>query len=52
MPEVRPVEATKEALFEGSCIEFLPEPEGCEKGVFGATGTPETAIHLLAGGGT
>ena len=52
MSEVRPVEATEEALFEGSCTEFLPKTEGHEKGVFGAAGTPETAVHLLAGGGT
>jgi len=52
MSEVCPVEATEEALFEGSCTEFLPKIEGCEKGVFGAAGTPETVVHLLAGGGT
>jgi hypothetical protein len=50
MLEVRPVEATEEALFEGSCIEFLPEPEGCEKGIFGAIGTLETVVHLLPSG--
>jgi hypothetical protein len=50
MAEVHPVEATTEALFDGSCKELL-EPKSREKGVFGAAGTPEAAIRLLAGGG-
>ena len=33
MPEVRPIEAMEDALFEGSCTEFLPNPEGWEEGV-------------------
>jgi hypothetical protein len=31
MQGVRPIEATKEALFKGSYTEFLPEPKGHEE---------------------
>jgi hypothetical protein len=44
MPEVRPVEAIEDALFEGSCTEFLTKPEG--------HGKDDLTLSLLAGGGT
>ena len=47
MPEVRPVEATDEALWVGTCKEFLPESVGR----FGAVGTPLAAGRLPTGGG-
>lgn len=48
MPEVRPVDATEEALLEGPCkTEFLPEPEGRVVTGFGAV----AACCLLAGEG-
>jgi hypothetical protein len=40
------MEAMEDALFEGSCIEFLPKTEGREEDNF----TPD--LSLLAGGGT
>ena len=45
MPEVRPVDATDEALLVGTCKEFLP------KSVLGVAETPEAVGRLLAGGG-
>ena len=47
MPEVRPVDATDEELFTGTCAEFLPKSEDR----VGAAATPEAAGRLLAGGG-
>jgi hypothetical protein len=47
MPEVRPVDATDDKLFAGTCAEFLPESEDS----VGAAATPEAAGHLLASGG-
>ena len=51
MSEVRPVDATDEALLAGSCKEFLPESEGCAGGALGVAVTLEAAGHLLASGG-
>ena len=51
MPEVRPVDATDEALLVGTCKEFLPESEGRAGGAFGVAVTLEAAGRLLAGGG-
>jgi hypothetical protein len=43
---VRPVDATDDELFAGTCAEFLPE----SKDYVGAAATPEAAGHLLASG--
>ena len=51
MPEVRPVDATDEALLAGTCKEFLPKFEGHAGGALGVAVTPEAAGRLLAGGG-
>ena len=51
MPEVRPVDATDEALLVGTCKEFLPESEGHAGGALGVAVTPEAVGCLLAGGG-
>ena len=51
MPEVRPVDATDEALLVGTCKEFLPKSEGRVGGALGVAETPEAVGHLLAGGG-
>ena len=51
MPEVRPIDATDEALLVGTCKELLPESEGCAGGALGVAVTPEAAGRLLAGGG-
>ena len=51
MPEVRPVDATDEALLVGTCKEFLPESEGLAGGALGVVETPEVVGRLLAGGG-
>jgi hypothetical protein len=47
MPEVRPIDATDDELFAGTCAEFLPESEDR----VGAAATPEAAGCLLASGG-
>jgi hypothetical protein len=47
MPEVRPIDATDDELFAGSCVEFLPESEDR----VGAAATPKAAGRLLASGG-
>ena len=47
MPEMRPVDATDDELFAGTCAEFLPESEDRA----GTAATPEAAGRLLAGGG-
>ena len=52
MPEVRPVDATDEALLAGTCKEFLPESKGRAGGALGVAVTLEAAGRLLAGGGT
>jgi hypothetical protein len=46
MPEVRPVEATDEELWAGTCKEFLLESAACVEGLFGAAGTPLVASRL------
>ena len=51
MPEVRPIDATDEALLVGTCKEFLPKSEGRAGGALGVAVTPEAAGRLLAGGG-
>ena len=51
MPEVRPIDATDEALLAGTCKEFLPESEGRAGGALGVAETLEATGHLLAGGG-
>ena len=51
MPEVRPVDATDEALLVGTCKEFLPKSKGRVGGALGVAVTPEAADCLLAGGG-
>ena len=51
MPEVRPVDATDEALLVGTCKEFLPKSEGRAEGALGVAETPEVVGRLLAGGG-
>ena len=51
MPEVRPVDATDEALLAGTCKEFLPESEGRAGGALGVAETPEAVGRLLVGGG-
>ena len=51
MPEVRPVDATDEALLVGTCKEFLPEFEGRTGGALGLVVTPEATGRLLVGGG-
>ena len=51
MPEVRPVDATDEALLAGTCKEFLPEFEGRAGGALGVAVTLEAAGRLFAGGG-
>ena len=51
MPEVRPVDATDEALLVGTCKEFLPKSEGCAGGALGVAVTPEAAGRFLTGGG-
>ena len=51
MPEVRPVDATDEALLAGTCKEFLPKSEGHAGGALGVAVTPEVVGCLLAGGG-
>ena len=50
MPEVRPVDATDEALLEGTYKEFLPESEGRARGALGVAKTLEAVGHLLVGG--
>ena len=52
MPEVRPVDAMDEALFVGTCKEFLPKSEGHAGGALGVAETPEAIGRLLAGGDT
>jgi hypothetical protein len=47
MPEVRPVDATDDELFAGTCAEFLPKSEDR----VGTAAIPEAAGRLLAGGG-
>jgi hypothetical protein len=47
MPEVRPVDATDDELFTGTCVEFLPESEDR----VGAAATLKAAGRLLASGG-
>jgi hypothetical protein len=47
MPEVRPVDATDDELFAGTCAEFLPKSEDR----VGTAAILETAGGLLAGGG-
>jgi hypothetical protein len=44
---VRPVDATDDELFAGTCAEILPESED----YVGAAVTPEAAGRLLASGG-
>ena len=51
MPEVRPVDATDEALLIGTCKEFLPKSEGRAGGALGVVETLEAVGRLLAGGG-
>ena len=51
MPEVRPVDATDEALLVGTCKEFLPKSEGRVGGALGVVETPEAVGRLLTGGG-
>ena len=51
MPEVRPVDATDEALLAGTCKEFLPKSEGHVGGALGVAVTPEAAGRLPTGGG-
>ena len=51
MPEVRPIDATDEALLAGTCKEFLPKSEGRVGGALGVAVNPEVAGRLLAGGG-
>ena len=51
MPEVRPIDATDEALLVGICKEFLPKFEGRAGGALGVAETPEAVGRLLAGGG-
>jgi len=48
---MHPVEATEVALCAGTCKEFLPETEGHAGDGFGGVETPESACHVLAGGG-
>ena len=40
---MHPVDATDEALFVGTCKEFLPESEGRAEGTLGTAVTPEAA---------
>ena len=51
MPEVRPIDATDEALLVGTCKEFLPESKGRVGGALGVAETLEAIGRLLAGGG-
>ena len=51
MPEVRPIDATDEALLVGTYKEFLPESEGRAGGALGVAVTPEVVGRLLTGGG-
>ena len=51
MPEVRPIDATDEALLAGTYKEFLPESEGHSGGALCVAVTPEATGRLLAGGG-
>ena len=51
MPKVCPIDATDEALLEGTCKEFLPKSEGHVGGALGVAETPRAVGHLLAGGG-
>ena len=51
MPEVRPVDATDEALLVGTCKEFLPQSKGRAGGALGVAVTSKAAGRLLAGGG-
>ena len=51
MPEVRPIDATDEALLAGTCKEILPESEGRAGGALGVAVTQEAVGRLLAGGG-
>ena len=51
MPEVRPVDATDEALLVGTCKDFLSESEGHAGGALGVAVTLEAAGRLLTGGG-
>ena len=50
MPEVRPVNATDEALLVGTYKDFLPESEGHAGGALGVAVTPKAVGRLLAGG--
>ena len=52
MPEVRPVDATDEALLVDTYKEFLPESKGHVGGALGVAETPEAVGRLLIGGGT
>ena len=52
MPEVRPIDATDEALLVGTCKEFLPKSKGHVGGAFGVVETLEAIGRLLTGGGT
>ena len=49
MLEVRPINATDEALLAGTYKEFLPKSKGCAGGALGVAITSEAAGHLLAG---
>jgi hypothetical protein len=40
MSEVRPIEATNQELWAGTCKEFLPESAARVEGLFGAAGAP------------
>ena len=51
MPEVRPIDATDDALLVGTYKEFLPESKGHAGDVLGVAETPEAVGRLLAGGG-
>ena len=51
MPEVRPINATDEALLVGTYNLFLPESEGRAGGALGVAITLEAVGRLLAGGG-
>ena len=48
---MRPVDATDEKLFVGTCKEFLPESEGRAGGALGVAESPEAVGRLLVGGG-
>ena len=52
MPEVRPIDATDDALLVGTYKEFLPESKGHVGGALGVVETLEAVGHLLTGGGS